>query len=495
MVHRLFFILLLLLLLFTCCLPGIALAALQPEELQTALDKRVTSGANRCIAAALVTPRGVTFLSACSQQAPSSQAPSVETLFETGSVSKVFTGVLAAAASLRGEVALDATVSEVLPNERDLQNSPLARVTLLDLATHTSGLTRMPLNWKPKDPADPYGHYDEALLLDALAAPGEAVEQGRYVYSNFGAGLLGYLLGRVAGENYGELLRQRIAQPLGMRETVLQPGPELLPRLAAGHDSSGKPAPAWSTGVLAGCYAVDSTARDLALFLQANLGQISVPPQLADALRLARQPVRPGPVEQVRMGLGWHVLNLGEKELVFHDGGTGGHRAFLGFSPSDRTGVALLSDTSTDISDLGLHALEPRIPLNPPLTPISLSGSELEAYAGRYRLPPQPEAGVEETMLVQIEVQENGLGYRDVSGVIEKGEAVGSGGQDGQGEAVGSGESGESGETALLLPVDADLFVFESTRDAVVFFDRDATGRVTGLRIQAGGREIRGQRQ
>lgn len=468
MLHRLFSALLML---FVLCLPGTALAALQPEELQQILDNRVESGANRCLAAALVAHSGVTFVSACNTEAPKAEVPRADTVFETGSVSKVFTGVLAAAASLRGEVELDTPLSRLLPGELAVQNGPLAEVTVLDLATHTSGLARMPLNWEPEDPADPYGHYDEALLLDALAMPGQATDRGQYVYSNFGAGLLGYVLGRVAGANYGELLRQRITEPLGMRETVLSPGPELLPRLAAGHDSSGTKAPAWSTGVLAGCYAVDSTARDLVLFLQANLGQISVPPQLAEALRLARQPVRPGPVEQVRMGLGWHILNLGEKELVFHDGGTGGHRAFIGFSPSEQTGVALFSDTSTDISDLGLHVLEPRIPLNPPLTPISLAGSELAEYAGRYRLPPQPEAGIEEAMLVQLEVQEKGLGYR----VVEA--------------------SGELGESTLLLPVDTDVFVFEATRDAVLLFERDDSGNVTGLRIQGGEQEILGQRQ
>lgn len=446
------------------CLAGQARAALSPEALRLILEERVASGANKSLMAALLENGNITYLNAGNAATTASQQePGADTIFEIGSVTKVFTGVLAAYAVGRHELDLDTAIAAYLPRDLELAAPALKAATPLELATHSSGLPRMPLNWQPSSTADPYADYGEKELLQVLAMPEQnGVEKGTYNYSNYGLGLLGYILERTAGESYATLLRERVTAPLGMKDTAVEPVE--ASRLAQGHDSSGAPVPPWNFGALAGCGVVDSTVRDLAVFVAANLDDKDVPEDLATALKLARKAHGQGPAEQVLMGLGWHILVLEGERLYFHDGGTGGYRAFVGFMPSRHSGIVLLSNTSTDISDIGLNALLPTIPLRPPLVVVTLPPEVLETYAGRYRFEPGPV--VEEATEVVLEREGQGLRYMVP----------------------------ESGERSVLLPLGEDVFAFETTRDAEVRFDRDAQGRVSGLRIMVVGEEMRATR-
>ena len=117
------------------------------------------------------------------------------TVFEIGSVSKVFTGTLLADAVKRGELRLEDPVSRFLPESVTVPSKDGKEITLLDLATHRSGLPRMPTNFKPADPQNPYADYTVANMYEFLSGysltrpVGEAFE-----YSNLGAGLLGHVL-------------------------------------------------------------------------------------------------------------------------------------------------------------------------------------------------------------------------------------------------------------------------------------------------------------
>ena len=109
------------------------------------------------------------------------------TVFEIGSISKVFTALVLADMVRKGELALEDPVAKYLPDTVKVPARNGRQITLLDLATQSSGLPRMPTNFTPKDPANPYADYTIRQLYDFLSGyqlprdPGE-----RYEYSNLG---------------------------------------------------------------------------------------------------------------------------------------------------------------------------------------------------------------------------------------------------------------------------------------------------------------------
>src|SRR5437763_3222130 len=184
------------------------------------------------------------------------------TIFEIGSISKTFSGVLLADAVVRSEVRIDEPVATLLPAGTVVPSRDGRQITLEDLATHRSGLPRLPDNLTPAYPQDPYADYDARRLYAFLAAyklpraPGQSVE-----YSNLGGGLLGHALTlRAKAHDWGTLVAQRITGPLGMRETYVGVPSEARARTAAGHDAALDTVPAWNFDVLAGAGALRSSA-------------------------------------------------------------------------------------------------------------------------------------------------------------------------------------------------------------------------------------------
>jgi CubicO group peptidase (beta-lactamase class C family) len=316
-----------------------------------------------------------------------------DTVFEIGSVTKVFTSLLLADAVQRGEVALNDPVSKYLPKGTKVPEHGGKPITLVDLATHTSGLPSLPSNLRPKDPGNPYADYTVAQLYEFLASyplprdPGAA-----YDYSNLGAGLLGHALARRAGMDYDTLVRTRITGPLSMNSTSIALSDSMRQRLAKGHDVQRERTPNWDFPTLAGAGALRSTANDLLNFLAANLGQKPTPLSPAMASMLVTR--RPTPNPRMKVALAWHIVSADDgRELVWHNGGTGGYRSFLAFDPKNHSGVVVLSNMSTNegVDDIGLHLLDPSSPLLPPKKgrkKIAVDPAVLERYAGKYQLAP-----------------------------------------------------------------------------------------------------------
>lgn len=296
-----------------------------------------------------------------------------KTEFEIGSVTKVFTSLLLADMVRRGEVALDDPAAMYLPPGATLPERDGTPITLIDLATHTSGLPRLPGNLKPRNPADPYAGYTDAKLYAGLRSarlnspPGVA-----YAYSNLGAGLLGQLLARRAGLLYADLVTARITGPLGLTDTAITLSPEQKARRAVGHDEGLSPVGYWTMDSLAGAGGLSSTADDLLAFLAAALGYGQTPLHGAMADQLV--PRRPAG-EGMEVALGWHILPIPGGEIVWHNGGTGGFRSFVGFDRARRVGVVVLVDTASPVGgdDIALHLLA-GAPLSKP-KPVRLAAS------------------------------------------------------------------------------------------------------------------------
>jgi len=315
-----------------------------------------------------------------------------DTVFEIGSITKVFTSLLLADMVQRGEVSLDDPVAKYLPPGVKMPERNGRSITLVDLATHTSGLPPMPTNFYPQDPNNPYADYSVDQLYQFVSGYQLTRDIGsQYEYSNLGGGLLGHVLARRAGIDYEMLLRSRICDPLGMSDTRITLTPEMRARLAVGHNQALDSVANWDTGTLAGAGALRSTANDMLKFLAANLGYTKTP--LAPAMAAMLQVRRPTGQPDVEVALGWHVYTMHGKEIVWHNGGTGGYRGFMGFDPKALIGVVALSNASTPVGvdDVAHHLLDASFPLAQPSkthTEVAVDPKVFDGYVGRYQLTP-----------------------------------------------------------------------------------------------------------
>jgi serine-type D-Ala-D-Ala carboxypeptidase/endopeptidase len=315
-----------------------------------------------------------------------------DTIFEIGSETKVFTALLLADMVERGEVSLDDPVSKYLPASVKMPERNGRQITLIDLATHTSGLPRLPSNMSSKDPGNPYADYSVDQLYEFLSGYKLTRDIGsQYEYSNLGGGLLGHVLALRAGMSYEALVKSRICVPLGMKSTGITLTPEMKERLAVGHDPATNPAKNWDLPTLAGAGALRSDANDMLTFIAANLDYIKSPlaPAMAAMLKVRRPTGQPG----LEIALGWHITTANGKEIVWHNGGTGGYRSYMGFDPKARVGVVLLSNAGTPagVDDIGRHLLDASAPLAAPPKEhkqVAVDPKLFDSYVGKYQMTP-----------------------------------------------------------------------------------------------------------
>ncbi len=287
--------------------------------------------------------------------------PDGRTIFEIGSVTKVFTSLALADMAEEGLVRLDDPVQRHLPVEVKVASRSGREITLEDLATHTSGLPRIPGNLivhALKNPQDPYANYKEKDLYEFLKAWKPTRDIGsKWDYSNVGAGLLGHALSRRAGLDYGRLIATRISDRLGMGDTKVMLNDEQEKRLARPYQTGGKPATRWTLDVLAGAGALHSTVDDLLVFLSAELGIKES--KLRPAMEATQKPRRETGQGGMHIGLGWLIMKLPrtDQEAVWHNGGTGGYRSFVGFVKATKTAVVVLDNSDASVDSIGIEVL------------------------------------------------------------------------------------------------------------------------------------------
>jgi CubicO group peptidase (beta-lactamase class C family) len=269
--------------------------------------------------------------------------PDGKTIYESGSITKVFTAVTLARLEADGVLTLDDPISRHLPKDMALA-VPVRGVTLRQLATHTSGLPTLPDDFdaKVKDEANPYVDYRTEDLYAYLGRAQLDFEPGKKSeYSNLGMGLLGHILSLKTGKSYEATIRETVCTPLGMPDTVMTLSPAQQERRLPVYSPKGKPVLHWEFDVLAPAGGFYSTADDLLAFVEANLNPGDRP--LAKALLRAQEKHFKHWTGDA--GLGW-VIEERVGGLVFHwhNGGTGGSVSFLGFDKANQTGVVLLSN-------------------------------------------------------------------------------------------------------------------------------------------------------
>ncbi|MDB6125003.1 MAG: hypothetical protein JWQ71_3996 [Pedosphaera sp.] len=314
------------------------------------LQQRIeTEKINAGIVVGMVDEHGSRIISYGKLDNGTDQEANGDTVFEIGSVTKTFTGLLLQDMIQRGEMKLNDSVAKYLPASVKIPIRNGKEITLRQLATHSSGLPGIPDNLDPKRADNPYADYTVGKMYAFLSGykltrdPGTPSE-----YSNLGMGLLGHAIALKAGTNYESLVVDRICRPLKMDSTRITLTPELKARLAIGHDLFGEAASSWDVPVLSGAGALRSTANDLLKYVSANLG-------------LTRSSLTPRMKKTYENGLAWGVNSeLPGTEIISHGGGTGGYESFVGFDKVRRHGVVVLFNGRRviDVDDLGKFLLK-----------------------------------------------------------------------------------------------------------------------------------------
>ena len=290
-----------------------------------------------------------------------------DSIFEIGSITKTFTGLLLAQLVEQGKVRLDEPVRALLP-PGTVARPTGPEITVLDLITQHSGLPRMPDNFDPADPGNPYADYTRVRLYEFLARHGVARPQdASFLYSNLGVGLLGQALAEHAGTPYAELLRRQVTGPLHLDDTVLTLSSGQQARFIQGHRPDYEAAGPWVIDALAGAGALRSTAADMLSYLAANLNPQSAATHdsgpagtLAAALRQSQE-LRADAGPGLKIAFAW--LYNPETHNYWHNGGTGGYSSFAFFnSKGGYAAVVLVNRTVSpraNVADLiGEHIVQ-----------------------------------------------------------------------------------------------------------------------------------------
>jgi CubicO group peptidase (beta-lactamase class C family) len=354
------------------------------DRLEKLIRDRVDSGMAMGLVVGILAADGTRRIAAYGAAGPGAKPLTEKSIFEIGSITKVFTGTLLAEMAASGMLAVDDPAQKHAPDMMRLPTRGEKQITLLDLSTHHSGLPRLPDNLAPKDPANPYVDYTLERLNAFLQGHTLTRDVGAtFEYSNLGTGLLGAILANRAGTDYESLVRERILSPLGMTMTGVQVSPAMASESAIGHNAAGAPVPPWVSGVLVGAGGLRSNVDDMLKFLDANIG----PPKsaLERAMRTAHEPRRDA--GGIRIGLNWLIRTMSQDRIVWHNGGTGGFRTFIGFDPERQIGAVVLSNSAQGVDDIGFHLINAAVPLLP--TPVQLAPEKLRRYAGVYELAPE----------------------------------------------------------------------------------------------------------
>jgi serine-type D-Ala-D-Ala carboxypeptidase/endopeptidase len=357
------------------------------ETLRAAMANRVDVARNGIgLIAGISTPEARRYV-AYGHASKAGGEPGPDTIFEIGSITKVFTSLLLADMVERAEVKLDDPVAMYLPKGTSVPSRNGRHITLEDLATHSSGLPRDATNLDHKQ-VNPFAGYGPAQLYEFLAQYQLTRDPGqRFEYSNIGASLLGHALTLRAGKSYEQMLHTRILEPLGMKDTAITLSDGQLRRIAQGHDGAFEPVRLWDVDAIVGAGSIRSTAADMLLFAEAWMGTREHPLKRSMERMLAVS--RPGSASSMEMSLGWARTRNG---ILFHSGRRGGMTSAIAIRPATRTAAVVFSNTMEGIDDLAFHAVNPeqRPRHYPPArAAVTLGEDALERYVGVYEFVPQ----------------------------------------------------------------------------------------------------------
>ncbi|MCH8536125.1 MAG: serine hydrolase [Alkalimonas sp.] len=259
-----------------------------------------------------------------------------QAVFATGSLTKLFTAQWYALRFADGSLQLEQHLGSLLPGLCDT----LAELNLLQLLTHSSGLSFLPtdIGDMPVLDSNPFADYS-AHQLQQYCEPEQqlASRQGRYHYSNLGYAYLAMAMQAKSGLDYEALVQAAIVQPLGLQHSSTERGP-LMAQLVAGQNPDGSITPGWDFAAFTGSGGFYSSSHDLKRWL---IQQLTAQSSAIRSMQYAHHPAA---------GLGWQQRHRGARHWLEQTGATGGYTAAMLLEPERQQAILVLSNLS------GLHA-------------------------------------------------------------------------------------------------------------------------------------------
>lgn len=279
--------------------------------------------------------------------------PNSNTLFEIGSITKVFTTITLADLHLKKKVSLKDNLDKYVKASNYKGN----KIILENLATHTSGIPRLPenlLNDTSIDILNPYSKYTSEKMYKALENYNIQIKPGtKYEYSNFAMGVLGDILALSEKTDYESLINRTILKPLSMNNTSVNLSKTNIMKMAKPYNNKLEQVSFWDFQSMQGAGALKSNIPDMLKFLKAN---IDLNTSLKDAMSLSHKTFYQD--KNFDMGLGWHKSKFNNDTLIWHNGGTGGFTSFIGFLEKKKVGVVVFSNTTNSVDELSTLILK-----------------------------------------------------------------------------------------------------------------------------------------
>ena len=337
-------------------------------EVKEHIKSRVDEDINVGIVVALIDGENVEYYSYGKADLKTGADVDENSIFEIGSISKTFTGIIVADEVVKGKMKLSDPISKYLSEYTKVPTRNDKSITIKDVATHSSSLPRMPDNFAPANPNNPYADYTIEMAYDFISGVELTRDIGeRYEYSNLALGMLGHILELQYDKDYEAIMVERIANPLGMNNTRIVFTPEMKKHLAKGHNN-GEEVENWDLPALAGAGAIRSSPVDMVKYVQANMGVHKTP--LYEAMQLSHKTAYENEDQKFKIGLTWHYSNDGE--IIQHGGATGGYRAFAGFIAGTEKGVVVLTNSTEGITGIGMKLLDDTFDLKMPKKSIAV---------------------------------------------------------------------------------------------------------------------------
>lgn len=322
--------------------PAFVNANIQPNGLTTEQTALITSTINNFpnhteFAVGIIVNDTVNFYGLVRDNDSIKQSNNSESLFEIGSITKVFTAHLLLNLVNNKQIK---SLNEPINSYLNFKINGTPEITFLQLANHTSGLPGdLSVSIFSGDVANPYKTYDEVKFVNYLSekvefesTPGE-----KYQYSNIGVALLGYAIRQITGKDFESLLQDEIFNPIGMANST-SIRQSITGNLVAGYNWKGKPTPYWDLAEMNSAGAIISNVYELSKYAIWNFSALN-----NELSEMTKQTFSVN--ENTAVAIGWHIIkNKTKADILWHNGGTGGFKSSMAINPSNKTSVIILTN-------------------------------------------------------------------------------------------------------------------------------------------------------
>lgn len=327
------------------------------DSIKAIIKREVTNKRSKSIIVGIVDANGRQIVAEGYKSDQNHTLPDGNTIYEIGSITKVFTSLVLADMSIKHQLNLTDPISKFLPKTVKIPVRNGKEISLLSLSTHRSGMPRFPYNVDPKNLEQPYADYTVDKLYEYVShfEPPFDIDT-KWRYSNVAYGLLGNILTLKAKKDFETLITEEICKPLNLNNTVISLTAKQKSNLATGHAETGTAVGLTDLGAIGPGGSIRSTANDLLTFAEANLGLIKT--NLSPAIELTHVLQAKKDGNDTYTTMGWTLVSDDGKNLLFKDGGMPGYCTFLGIDKKNRIGVVVLSNSNNSVSDIGRHILD-----------------------------------------------------------------------------------------------------------------------------------------